>query len=112
MGDGRADAGHQEQPGAENAGGGLVCCHLTFQTLLQPVRMAHPENFLQPSQIDSAIFRMQLAEGCAVDTFECDGDFQSIVFSCPDSLEVLFTIKGHPRAFISLYGKLGYLGTY
>ena len=22
--------------GAENAGGGAVCCHLTFQTLLQP----------------------------------------------------------------------------
>ena len=27
---------------AENAGGGAVCCYLTFQTLLQPVRMAHP----------------------------------------------------------------------
>ena len=29
--DGVADAGQQEQPGAENAGGGAVCCHLTFQ---------------------------------------------------------------------------------
>ena len=37
-----AYAGQEEQPGAENAGGGAVCCHLTFQTLLQPVRMAHP----------------------------------------------------------------------
>ena len=27
---------------AENAGGGAVCSHLTFQTLLQPVRMAYP----------------------------------------------------------------------
>ena len=31
MGDGGADAGQEEQPGAENAGGGAVCCHLTFQ---------------------------------------------------------------------------------
>ena len=38
----REDAGQEEQPGAENAGGGAVCCHLTFQTLLQPVRMAQP----------------------------------------------------------------------
>ena len=31
----RANAGQQEQPGAENAGGGAVCCYLTFQSLLQ-----------------------------------------------------------------------------
>ena len=38
----RDGAGQEEQPGAENAGGGAVCCYLTFQTLLQLVRMAHP----------------------------------------------------------------------
>ena len=29
MGVGGADAGQEEQPGAENAGGGAVCCHLS-----------------------------------------------------------------------------------
>ena len=66
MGDGGADAGQEEQPGAENAGGGAVCYHLTFQTLLQPVRMAHPWNLLQPLRVGSAIFRMQVAEGCDI----------------------------------------------
>ena len=61
FGDGGADAGQEEQPGAENAGGGVVCCHLTFKTLLQPVRMAHPQHL---SQVGSAIFRMRVAEGC------------------------------------------------
>ena len=65
MGDEGADAGQQEQPGAENAGRGAVCCHLTFQTLLQPLRMAHPYNLLQLSLVGSAIFRMQVAEDCA-----------------------------------------------
>ena len=55
MGDGGADAGQEEQPGAENEGGGAVCCNLNFQTLLQPVRM-----------VGSAIFRIQVAEGCGV----------------------------------------------
>ena len=64
MGDGGTDAGQEEQPGAENVGGGAVCCHLTFQTLLQPVRMAHPKNLLHPLRVGSAIFRMQVAEGC------------------------------------------------
>ena len=64
MGAGGAEAGPEEQPGAANAGGGAVCCHLTFQTLLQPVRMAHPENLSHPSRVGIAIFRMQVAEGC------------------------------------------------
>ena len=42
-----------------------MCCHLTFQTLLQPVKMAHPQNLSHPSRVRSAIFRMQVAEGCA-----------------------------------------------
>ena len=66
MGDGGADAGQQEHGGPENAGGGAVSYHLTFQTLLQPVRMALPENLLQPLRVSSAIFRMQLADGCAL----------------------------------------------
>ena len=66
MGDGGADAGQEEQPEAENAGGGAVCCHLTFQTLLQPVRMANPWNLSHPLRVGSAIFRMQVAEGCAI----------------------------------------------
>ena len=53
--------------GAEDAGGGAVCCNLTFQTLMQPVRMAHPWNLLHPSRLGSAIFRMQVAECCDVD---------------------------------------------
>ena len=64
MGDGGADAGQEKQPGAENAEGEAVCCHLTFQTLLQPVRMAHPQNLLHLSRVGSAIFRIQVAEGC------------------------------------------------
>ena len=32
LGDGGTDAGQEEQPGAENAGGGAVCCQLTFHT--------------------------------------------------------------------------------
>ena len=38
--------------------------NLTFQTLLQPVRMAHLSNLSHPSRVGSAIFRMQVAEGC------------------------------------------------
>ena len=64
MGDGGVDAGQEEHPGAENAGGGAVYCHLTCQTLLQPVRMAHPYNLSRPPRVGSAIFRMQVAEGC------------------------------------------------
>ena len=45
---------------ADNAGGGAVC----FQTLLQPVRMAHPYNLSQPSRVCNAIFSMQVAKGC------------------------------------------------
>ena len=41
-----------------------MCRHLTFQTLLQPVRIAHPLNLSHPSQVGSAIFRMQVSEGC------------------------------------------------
>ena len=64
MGDGGADAGQEEQTGAENARGGALCCCLTFQTLLQPVRMAHPWNLLHSSRAGSAIFRMPAAESC------------------------------------------------
>ena len=32
MGDGGADAGQEEQPGAENAGGGAVCIPRIYRT--------------------------------------------------------------------------------
>ena len=51
---------------ATNAGGGAMCCRLIFQTMLQPVRMAHPSNLSHPSRVGSAIFNMQVAEGCEV----------------------------------------------
>ena len=65
----RADASQQEQPDPESAGGGAVCCHLTLQTLLQAVRMAHPFNLLQLSWLGIAIFRMQVAKGYGGETF-------------------------------------------
>ena len=33
-------------------------------TLLQPVRIAHPYNLSNPSRVGCAIFRMHVAEGC------------------------------------------------
>ena len=51
-----------------------MCCHLTFQTLLQPVRMAHPSNLSHQSRVGSAIFRMQVVKGsayCTVCTVNC-----------------------------------------
>ena len=38
---------------------------LNLQTLLQPCRMAHPQSLSHPLWVGSAIFRMQVAEGCA-----------------------------------------------
>ena len=44
----------------------IVCCHLTFQTLLQPVRLAHSLNLSHSSRVGSVVFRMQVAEGCSL----------------------------------------------
>ena len=71
MGDGGADAGQEEHPWAENARGGAVCCHLTFKTLLQPGRMAHPYNLFHQLRVGSVIFRMQVAERLRPRTFNC-----------------------------------------
>ena len=58
--DGGADACQQTQPWAENTGGGTVCCHLTFQIMLQPVRMACPYNLVQPLRVGGAIIDINL----------------------------------------------------
>ena len=86
MGDGGADAGQEQQPGAENAGRGAVCCHLTFQTLLQPVRMAHPAIVGR-----QCIFRMQVAEGCAV---------------CSPGVLKIFDLHSCLNSFFNLYNLL------
>ena len=64
-----------------------MSCQLTFQTLLDPIRMAHPLNLLQPSQIGSAIFRMQVAEGCALLGHTSSSCIRLLVNNCKISIK-------------------------
>ena len=66
MKDGGAEAGQHDHTGGENVGRRAVGCQFMFQTLLQIVRMAYPQNLSQLPRLRSAIFRMQGAEGCVI----------------------------------------------
>ena len=75
MGDGGADAGQEEQPGSENAGGGAVCCNLT-------------QNLSHPLRVGSDIFRMQVSEGCGAVLLESSRQFVASVFGIPIALRI------------------------